>query len=175
MRELFAEEIKKESVTMAIFRDKIHDHPTLHHLDAKKVCNRVRSEWRCSDPEDDEVDDTSRRPELPEQTESLNEKMNHFFKTQPADTSMCSSSDVVPPSNPSYLSRNIFSDEERKFLLRVCGVMVRGGVISKPDVKQVLEQKDEGKEVLRKFTIDQLINRLKYERRLNNRQKAKST
>jgi len=85
---------------------------------------------------------------------------------------MCSSSDVVPPSNPSYVSKNIFSDEERKFLLRVCGGMVRGGIISKPAVKQLLEKTDEGKELLHKFKIDQLINQLKYERRLNNHQKS---
>lgn len=37
IRELFAGEIKKESVTMAIVRDKIRDHPTLQHLDAKSL------------------------------------------------------------------------------------------------------------------------------------------
>ena len=86
------------------------------------------------------------------------------------DKSTCSSSDVIVPSNPSYLSRNIFSEEQRKFLLWVCGVMVTGGIISKPEVKKVLEKEEEGKDLLRKFTIDQLINRLKYEKRLNNRQ-----
>lgn len=115
------------------------------------------------------MDDTSSKPEPPEQTG----KMTCFFKTQPADTSMCSLSDVVPPSNPSYLSRNIFSNEERKFLLGVCGFMVRGGIISKPDVTSS-EKKDEGKELLRKFTIDQIINWLKYEKCLNSRQTAKS-
>lgn len=172
IRELFVEEIKKESVTMAIVRDKIRDHPTLQHLDAKKVCDRVRSEWRFRDTESEEVEDTSGNPALPEETEGLDDKMKRFFNARPSDTSTCSSSDVVPPSNPSYASRNIFSDEERKFLLRVCGGMIRGGIISKPAIKQVLEETAEGKEVLRKFNIKQLENRLKYERRLNNRQKS---
>lgn len=157
---------------MAIVRDKIRDHPTLQHLDAKRVCDRVRSEWRHRDPEYEEVEDTSGNPAPPEQTESFDEKMDRFLKARPSDKSMCSSSDVVPPSNPSYVSKNIFSDEERKFLLRVCGGMVRGGIISKPAVKQLLEKTDEGKELLHKFKIDQLINQLKYERRLNNHQKS---
>ena len=60
------------------------------------------------------------------------------------------------------LARNVFSDNERKVLLRMCGTMVRRGVISKP-----LEKEEEGKELLNKFSINQLVNRLKYERRLN--------
>lgn len=172
IRELFAGEIKKESVTMAIVRDKIRDHPTLQHLDAKRVCDKVRSEWRSRHPESEAVENTSSNPAPPEETEGLDDKMNRFFKARSSDTSMCNSSDVVPPSNPSYASRNIFSDEERKFLLRVCGGMIRGGIISKPAIKQVLEETNEGKEVLRKFKITQLENRLKYERRLNNRQKS---
>lgn len=172
IRELFAGEIKKESVTMAIVRDKIRDHPTLQHLDAKRVCDRVRSEWRQRDPEYEELEDTSGNPSPPEQTESFGEKMDRFFRARPSDTSTYSSSDVVAPSNPSYASNTIFSDEERKYLLRVCGGMVRGGIISKPAVKQLLEKTDEGKKILHKFKIEQLINRLKYERRLNNRQKS---
>ena len=81
-----------------------------------KESDRVRSEWRCRDPQNEEVEDAESTPHLPEQAESLSDKMNRFF-TRSADKSMCSSSDVVAPSNPSFLSRNIFSDEERKFLL----------------------------------------------------------
>jgi len=46
IRELFQEEISQKSVTMQEVRDKIKDHPTLYDKDAKKVCDRVRSEWR---------------------------------------------------------------------------------------------------------------------------------
>ena len=37
IKELFADEIKERSVTMVVVRNKIHDHPTLQHLDAKRV------------------------------------------------------------------------------------------------------------------------------------------
>lgn len=46
IRELFHEEINKKSVTMAEVREKLEGHPTLSNDDAKKVCDRVRSEWR---------------------------------------------------------------------------------------------------------------------------------
>ena len=171
LKELFSDNRKSKSITLEVVRDKISEHPTLQHLDAKRVCDKVRSEWQFKDPKHDEARNTSSNPSCkpPEQTENLSDKMSRFFETS-ADKSTDSSSDVVLPSNPSYLSRNIFSDEERKFLLRVCGVMVRGGVISKPHIKKLLEKENEGQDLLHKFTIEQLVNRLKYERRLNNRQ-----
>jgi len=171
LKEFFADDIRNKSITLEAVRDKISEHPTLQHLEAKRVCDRVRSEWRFKDPKHDEREDKSSNPSCkpPEQTENLSEKMSRFFERS-AHKSTSSSSDVVLPSNPSYLSRNIFSGEKRKFRLNVCGVMVRGGVISKPYIKELLEKENEGKELLCKFTINQLVNRLKYERRLNNRQ-----
>ena len=74
---------------------------------------------------------------------------------------------IVPPTNSSYFSRNIFSDQNLDYLLKVCGHMVRGGGISQTAVKQALSKNEEGREMLREFTVKQLINRLKYERRMN--------
>ena len=41
--------------------------------------------------------------------------------------------------------------------------MARGGIISNPKVKKLFEKGDEEKDLLRKFTIDKIFNRLKYE------------
>ena len=46
MRELFHEEIDQKSVTMALVREKITDNAILCNQDPKKICDRVRSEWR---------------------------------------------------------------------------------------------------------------------------------
>lgn len=48
----------------------------------------------------------------------------------------------------------------------MCGGIVRCGVISQKATKELLEKDDFGKDILRQFTIKQIINRLKYERRL---------
>ena len=45
--------------------------------------------------------------------------MSPFFSNEENSVSM------VPPSNSSYMSRNIFSDDHRKYLLKVCGGMVK--------------------------------------------------
>ena len=145
IRELFQQEIRQKSVTMQEVRDKIKDHPTLHDQDAKIVCNRVRSEWRGiqngNKPESDSAS------ELPGEEETLLEKF-------------------VPPS---YMSRNIFSRNDKETLFQLFGGMIRRGIISKQVVKDTLEKEKAGRQFLRKFTVEQIINRIKYERRLNRR------
>ena len=45
--------------------------------------------------------------------------------------------------------------------------MVKSGVTSQTVVKDLLSKDEESKEMLREFTLKQLINNLKYERGLN--------
>lgn len=166
IKELFANEISEQSITMAIVKGRIQGHPTLQQLDPKKVLDRVRSEWRDhgkSKRESQEIADSEQPPNLPAEEETMSQKLNRFFSSDNG------SEDILPPSNSSFVSAKLFAQEERKFLLKVCGSMVRVGVISKPVVKEMLGKEEEGKELLKKFTLDQIINRLKYERRLNNR------
>ena len=143
---------------MAVVREKIKDHPTLYDQDPKKVYDRARSGWRGIDKKNHL--ETVGEAKLPEEEETLSDKMSRF---------LTSSSDFVPPSNSSYLSKNIFSREEKENLFRLFGATIRSGIISKPVVKDILEKDDAGKEFLLKFTVEQIINRLKYERRLNKR------
>ena len=159
IRELFHEEINKKSVTMEVVREKLKGHPTLSNEDAKKVCDRVRSEWRGIHSESRL--ECAGAAELPTEEDTLSDKMGRFLS---------SSSEFEPPSNSSYLSRNIFSREEKESLYRLFGATIRSGIISKPAVKDILQNDEAGKEFLEKFTIEQIINRLKYERRLNKRQ-----
>ncbi|KAJ7352800.1 Solute carrier organic anion transporter, member [Desmophyllum pertusum] len=49
IKELFCEEIKEKSITMAVIREKIKDHHILHNQDPKRVCDKVRNEWRDND------------------------------------------------------------------------------------------------------------------------------
>jgi len=79
-------------------RNKIKDHPTLHNQDTKKVCDRVRSEWRGIQNENNP--EISSATELPKEQETLSDKMSRFLS---------SFTEFVPPLNLSYLSRNIFS------------------------------------------------------------------
>jgi len=148
IRELFQQETSQKSVTMQEVRDKIKDHPTLHDQDAKKGCDRIRSEWcviqNGNKPESDSAS------ELPGEEKTLSEKF-------------------VPTSNSSYMSRNMFSRNDKETLFQLFGGMIRSGIISKTVVKDTLEKEEAGRQFLRKFTVEQIINHIKYERRLNRR------
>ena len=121
LRELFREEINQKHVTMAVVREKIKDHPTLYDQDPKKVYDRVRSEWRGIDKKNHL--ETAGEAKLPEEEETLSDKMSRF---------LTSSSEFVPPSNSSYLSKSIYSREEKENLFRLFGATVRSGIISNP-------------------------------------------
>ena len=82
---------------------------------------------------------------------------------------LSSSAEFVSPSNSSYISRNIFSRNDKETLFQLFGGMIRSGIISKPVVKDTLENEEAGRQILRKFTVEQIVNRIKYERRLNRR------
>ena len=166
IKELFVKEIEDQSISITVVRERIHDHPTLQHLDPKKVVDRVRSEWRDfgqSKSQTQQVTDSEPPSKLPEDGENLEDKMKRFFATSDG------SEDIVAPSNSSFVSGKLFNQEERNYLLKVCGSIVKSGVISKVAVQKILEKEKEGKEIFRKFTLDQIINRLKYEKRSNKR------
>ena len=158
IRGLFQEEISQKSVTMQEVREKIKDHPTLHDQDAKKVCDRVRSEWRGiqngNKPESDSA------TELPGEEETLSDKMSRFLS---------SSAELVPPLNSIYMSQNIFCRNDKETLFQLFGGVIRSGIISKPVVKDTLENEEAGRQILHKFTVEQIVNRIKYERQLNRR------
>ena len=96
----------------------------------------------------------------PDEEETFSDKMSRYMSSS-------SVSEFVPPSNSSYVSRNIFSLREKEDLLRLFKPTIKSGIISKPAVKNILEEDEAGRQFLKKFTVDQIVNRLKYERRMN--------
>lgn len=98
---------------MEVFGNKMKDNPVLKEADSKHASDRVRSEWRfqCkSNYKHEEEEDATPSSEPPIQKDTLSEKKNLIFSSA---MSSCSS-DVLAPSNPSFVIRNIF-DEEDKF------------------------------------------------------------
>ena len=108
MRELFREEIDQKSVTMALVREKITDNAILCNQDLKKICDRVRSEWRHK--HDESHLETAGAVDPPDEEETVSDKMSRYM-------SGSSFSEFVSPLNSSYVSRNIFSLREKEDLL----------------------------------------------------------
>ena len=108
-----------------------------------------------------EMADDHPSPELPKESDTLDDKMCRYFSPDDSSVSMASL------SNSSYVSKNMFTDEHRKYLLQFCDEMVKSGVISQTVVQGLLSKEEEGREILQMFTLKQIINRLKCERRMN--------
>ena len=63
--------------------------------------------------------------------------------------------------------RNLFSSSELDMLRAMFKVMITTSVpISRSKIKEILEKEDGGKGLLQKTSLDTIINRVKYERRV---------
>lgn len=77
------------------------------------------------------------------------------------------SSDVMSPTNTTGKSQGVFSTEHVQTLLCLFQDMINGSPISKPKISATLAEDSLGKSLLEKYTLAQIVNRLKYERKQN--------
>ena len=71
---------------------------------------------------------------------------------------------VVPPSSNSGLCK-VFSPLEGAVLLESCDHIIKQGPIAKPRIKEALTISKSGHHILETFSMAQILNRLKYERK----------
>ena len=72
-------------------------------------------------------------------------------------------SSVVGPSTCS--SKDIFDNSDTKVITKLCGTMIAKGPISDERIQELLDQSSAGQKLLERFSIFQIKNRIKYERR----------
>ena len=71
----------------------------------------------------------------------------------------------------SYVSAGVFRKQNAKILQTLCSKMIDNNEpISKVGIKRALNTNLKGKKILQDFTLFQIENRLKYERRLKRRE-----
>jgi len=100
----------------------------------------------------------------PIEKESLESRVERMFTSKEDDSDSDSSSNVIPPSTQTR-PHSVFEEKNVNVLLRLCKDMTSHAPISKPEINERLPKDAEGTEVLQKMTINQIINRLKYERK----------
>ena len=103
------------------------------------------------DVSDDVPDDSDVDPD--------NSPLNNEIEVDPDE--------VIAPTvstTASYVHQ-IFSDTQIGTVLKQCNVIIKSGPISDARIKCALKQSKEGKELLENFTLTQIKNRVKYERR----------
>ena len=124
--------------------------------DPKKILDKVRGQWRFG------KSDPSHSVNLPIEQDTLIQKVERSVGIGTSNRS-----DILTTTTESSGIRNLFSQSELKTLRAVCKDMIqKSAPISKDKIKQILEEQDEGKQILQKASLSQVVNRVKYERRI---------
>ncbi|KAJ7386730.1 hypothetical protein OS493_006742 [Desmophyllum pertusum] len=164
LRTLFKEEISAQSVSMTCVRDKIESNPVLCLEDPKRVYDKVRAEWRYKGNTDSSMELTK----LPEETETVNHRVDRMFASNNenmADNSSSHSTDFVSATDTTVKSKGLFSNSQAKVLVELFPDMVNDGKpISKPVIIKRLSECSKG-DLFKDYNVVQVVNRIKYERR----------
>lgn len=154
LKTVFKEEIEKKEVSMATVKSKISGNPLLGNESPKRVYDKVRAQWRYEMPAVVEP------VELPSAEETLQQRIERSLGN--ADNS----SEIIPPTERSSV-RNVFGGSDLNNIRSLFSDMiVKSMSISKVTVRQMLENEDWGRVILSKVSLDTIVNRIKYERRL---------
>ena len=155
IKAVFKDEIEREAITLATVKAKISDQPQLREEDPKRVMDKVRAQWRFSKA-------SSPEPQcLPSEVETLEQRVERVFHAE-SETS----SEIIPPTSVSSSVRNVFTATELDRMKKLFRNMIEQSYpISKPQIQTTLEKEDWGVEMLKKVSLDTIVNRLKYERR----------
>ncbi|PFX18261.1 hypothetical protein AWC38_SpisGene17384 [Stylophora pistillata] len=161
VRTLFAEEIAARNITISCVRQKIQSNPVLCGLVPKRVYDRVRAEWRFNSTPDDLGKETANPLE---KEETIDNRVKRMFQVKEDDQQSSASSDILSSSETTAKSRGLFAAEHVQILLHLFQDMINGSPISKQTISATLQNDNAGKSLLSKFTLAQIVNRLKYER-----------
>ena len=162
LKALFEEEISTQEITMACVREKIKNHPILNQEDPKRVYDKIRAEWRFKA----KIDNKSNEDEvnLPEDEEDLDHRVQRLFAASnqeiPESSSLTTADVSVTEST--VRSKGVFSSAQAKALVDIFKDMVNDG---RPISKPVIIERLSGNDVLKGYNVEQIVNRLKYERK----------
>ena len=73
-----------------------------------------------------------------------------------------SCSDVIPPTSYSNNSKGVLGNDAN-FIAQSCKKIITSGPISQVRIKNALKASKRGQHMLKKYTVSQLISRVKYE------------
>lgn len=154
IRLLFEKEIEQKKVTMECVKEKIKDSKVFQDKDARRVYDKVRAEWRHPVSKNNTLD-------LPTEKEKLSDKVERLFREGTS-----ASSDIVSPTTAlSNNTKALFSEEDLTLLHRLFEDMLQNSPISKKVISDRLSSDAKGKSMLKRLSLAQILNRIKYERR----------
>ena len=153
LRTLFQKEINQKEVTMEAVRSKISNHAELKDEDPKRVLDKVRSQWRYAKQSSTEI------VSPPSEQETLQQRVQRSLEED-------ANSDIIPPTATSSV-KNMFSSSDKENIQEVFRDMIeKNAPICKTRIKELLQKESWGRSILKKASLDTVLNRVKYERRL---------
>lgn len=152
---VFEAEIAQQSVSLETVKSKISSLPELQNVSPKRVLDKVRSQWRY------EKEITTEPLDLPSEQETVEQRVQRILD-DPDNIS-----DVIPPTVTSSMKNVFTSTELEKVRNTFKEMIVKSAPISKPRIKETLEKESWGKDMLEKVSVETIVNRIKYERRVH--------
>ena len=162
LHDLFTSDITAGNISMDIVRTKIQESDMLMSIGSRKVYDRIRSEIRKT------YRNTMTTP-LPAECDTADERVARMFSHEKKEMH---EEDVVNEDNgsecvaPSTI-KDIFAKEDVSQVLKSCAQVIARGPITEVRIHDELTKTARGRKLLEKFTLYQLQNRVKYERRKN--------
>ena len=100
-------------------------------------------------------------------TETLDEKASRVMQSSRYQDNDDNDDEFIPPSlsSASFGKEKLFSSENAALIRTLCKHQIDFGGIGKEAVTKALESSEEGRELLRDFSLKPILNRVKYERR----------
>lgn len=163
VKETFNEELKLKTITLGIVRDKVKNSKQLDGMSPRRVYDRLRKELNGKQKNaNEEV-----RHELPKACESLNDRLERMapnsHQTSYSANDEQSSPSVISPTE--FASTDLFSDCSLTSMKKIFADMIVNKPISKSEIKKRCSESKEGKTLISKLSVTQIMNRIKYERR----------
>ena len=126
------------------------------------MLDKVRAQWRFQKRPSPQP---TSFPNLPTEEETLQERVQRALNP---DVENENASDAIPPTLGSSL-RGAFSSQDLERLRALFNGMIKKSYpIVKHKIKQTLQTDDAwGKEFLKRVPLDNIVNRVKYERRVS--------
>ena len=142
-------------------REKIKGHALLSSINAKRVCDKVKSIWKFGNQNCSEILEEIPKKQLSDKMERLFEK-DESTSCAAADEDKASTSDQT--SQASKSSIRIFTNANVETLILCCKDLIQDGKILRQRMVDALQKTKRVQALLDTFKLEQLQARLKYER-----------
>lgn len=134
-------------------RSKRSNHAGIKDEDPKRLLDKVRSQWRYA------KQSSTENVTPPSEQETLQQRVQRSLEED-------ENSDIIPPTVTSSV-KNMFSSSDKENIQDLFRDMIeKNAPICKTRIKELLQKESWGRSILKKASLDTVLNRVKYERRL---------